>query len=116
MKNLENYRKRLEAARARSEKLAVEIANEITRRDEAARKEIGLKTLDILPEMPEDARRTYVEMIAPTLSTVAQQKLIDLGYLTQPEPCTAAALATDITPTRPAPTRPAEPPKATPGL
>ncbi|SNT40042.1 hypothetical protein SAMN05421763_11461 [[Luteovulum] sphaeroides subsp. megalophilum] len=100
MKNLEKYRKRLEVARARSDKLAVEIANEITRRDEAARKEIGLKTLDILPNLPDDTRRTYVEMIAPSLSTVAQQKLIDLGYLTQPEPPIAAANTSPADPQR----------------
>lgn len=101
MKNLENYRKRLDAARARSEKLAVEIANEITRRDEAARKEIGLKTLDILPNLPDDTRHTYIEMIAPTLSTVAQQKLIDLGYLAQPEPPIAATPAANTSPADP---------------
>ncbi|ABA81571.1 glycoside hydrolase [Rhodobacter sphaeroides] len=104
MKDLENYRKRLEAARAKADKLVIEISNEVTRQDEAAKREIGITTLAILPSLPEEARRLYVDTIAPSLSPIAWKKLIDLGYL---EPKLApsasdAAPAPDANTARPA--------------
>ncbi|PTR11631.1 glycoside hydrolase [Cereibacter azotoformans] len=117
MKDVEKLKKRAVLARQRADDAFLAFSNEVTRQDEAARREIGIATLKILADLNEDARRTYVAAVAPSLSPVACKKLIDLGFLELPEEATADAPEAPVPkiPDR-TPARLAEPPKAASGV
>ena len=83
MKDLDKLKERRLKARQRADKVDTEYNIEKAKQEDIARLEIGHKTLDIIEALPSAVRDGYVDHIAPTLSKVALNKLVTLGYLNQ---------------------------------
>lgn len=81
MKDLDKLKERRLKARQRADKVDTEYNIEKAKQEDIARLEIGHKTLDIIEALPTAVRDGYVDHIAPTLSKVAINKLVALGYL-----------------------------------
>ena len=83
MKDLDKLKERRLKARQRADKVDTEYNIEKAKQEDIARLEIGHKTLDIIEALPSAVRDGYVDHIAPTLSKLAINKLVALGYLDQ---------------------------------
>jgi hypothetical protein len=81
MKDLDKLKERRLKARQRADKVDTEYNIEKAKQEDIARLEIGHKTLEIIEALPSAVRDGYVDHVAPTLSKVAINKLVALGFL-----------------------------------